>query len=216
MPVLNRNLYEALCDSNKEHLRSFVITDEIGSDIELGADQNPVINELIKNEAIIAKISQHKYQKEKNKAKYIIPLMTAVLILVGVALALTTFFITSSAVLPIFPILLLGFGIIEIVKVFLNIKINHHEISDRNAKNILIELDKIKRELAQDELDSGIKNIDQKITKLLCKTESQSIKFDTNSPDFSLEQSFFNQSRTSQSSANHYADVHPPISSSPN
>jgi predicted HTH transcriptional regulator len=176
MPVLNRRLYETLCDSNKTYLRDRnLIADEHGSDIEFNEHPNAIINQLIENEKFTKKGCEERYQKEKNKVKYIIQFLTAALIFLGAGFALAPLLIVSPIALPILPFLLVGFGIIAITKFILSIKINHQETSVRNAKNVLASLGEVERKLSQEELHAQLSKIPNFEGFSLIKEQMQTI-----------------------------------------
>ncbi|OIZ94186.1 hypothetical protein A1D18_04835 [Candidatus Rickettsiella isopodorum] len=144
MQVLSRHLYEELCDVNKAYLRSQnLIIDENWSDIELGEDQNRIINQLIKNENDIVKAYDKNYQKEKDKVKNILLFLGAAIALLSTGFVLVPLFIASTVVLPILPILLFGFAIVGITELFLNLKINHLKANVTYANNTLDQLKEV-------------------------------------------------------------------------
>lgn len=145
MPVLNRRLYEELCDLNKTYLRNQnLIIDEEESDIDLGEDHN-VINRLIINERDIMEAHDKKYVEEKNKAKHINMLLISALALLGAGFTLASFFIVSPIIIPIYPVLLFGVAIVAITKFFLDLKSNRLGTEAKHAAKVLEQLKKYER-----------------------------------------------------------------------
>jgi hypothetical protein len=174
MPVLNRHLYEKLCDSNKAYLRNQnLFIDEEGSDIDLGEDHH-LINQLIINEKARVQACDKQFQNEKNKVKYTILFMSAAIASLGAGFALAPLFIVSTIVLPVLPVLLIGFAIVGITKLFLNLRVNRLNAHATQAINILDQLKEVDKNAGR-EIVSTFNNGIQEIKNI---TEAVSEKID--------------------------------------
>lgn len=157
MLILNRQLYEELNELNKNYLiDQGLVNDE--SDINLGEDPHH-IKQLIKNEKDRVEVCDKHYQKEKNKAKYIILSLGAAVALFGAGFALAPLFIVTTIVLPILPVLLLGFAIIGITKLFLNMKINHVKADLDQTSSALSQLEEIDKNSGREFVNQAIQEI---------------------------------------------------------
>lgn len=175
MPVLKRHLYEELNEASKNYLIDQDLVNSDGSDIDLGQDHNH-IKQLIRNEKDNVGAYDTKYQKEKNKAKYIILFLGAAVALLGAGFALAPFFIVTTIVLPILPVLLIGFAIIGITKLFLNMKVNHLEASVTQASNVLGQLKDIDMNAGREMvgfLKDEIQNTTTEVLNRIGKLEEQ-------------------------------------------
>lgn len=175
MPVLNRDLYEELCDLNKDYLNSQnLIIDSHGSDIEMGEDQNQIITKLIKQEKDNFEACDEKYQKEKNKAKYITLLLSVAVVLLGAGFALAPLFIVSTIVIPVLPVLLIGFAIVGITKLFLNLQVNRFKFNATHASSTLEQL----KDVALNAGQEIISNFNHTIQEIKNTTMTVSKKID--------------------------------------
>lgn len=180
--LLNRHLYEKLCDLNKAYLRDQnVLIDEYGPDIELDENQT---NQLIENEKSHAKDSKENYQKGKHKAKHINMLLISALALLGGGFTLAPLFIVSPIVIPIIPVLLFGIAIIAITKFFLNVKINRLEIKSVDAANFSNKLEKDKGDDGnfREEIINGVQEVKSVIESVVAEIGAQK---ESNSHNFS-------------------------------
>lgn len=180
--LLNRHLYEKLCDLNKAYLRDEnVLIDEYVPDIELDENQT---NQLIKNEKSHAEASEENFQKGKYKAKHINMLLISALALLGGGFTLAPLFIVSPIVIPIIPVLLFGIAIIAITKFFLNIKINRLEIKSVDAANFSNKLEKDKGEDGnfREKIINGVQEVKSVIESIVAEIGAQK---ENNSHNFS-------------------------------
>lgn len=135
MPVMNRDLYESLCDLNKNFLSDQgLVPADTNLDIVLADNSNRTISQLIVNEKL-------NKQKQNFKSEYITQAMSIALMLLAGGFTLASFFVASVIVLPVLPILLLGFGIIAITKFIFNFKINNIEANTNEVINGLNQLE---------------------------------------------------------------------------
>ncbi len=160
MPVLlNRQLYEELCELNKDYLRNQnLIIDGNEDDIDLSENHN-LINQLIRNEEDNVKACSEKYQKEKNKTKYTILVLGVIVALIGAGFGLAPLFIVTTIALPILSVLLLGFAIKEITELSLNMKVNRHEAGLEQTISALNQLREIDKNFRRESVNQAIQEI---------------------------------------------------------
>ena len=172
MPVLNRDLYESLCDSNKKYLRDQdFILDDNNLSIDLGDSSNQIIDQLIENEKL-------NKQKENFKAKYVTQLMTIAFMLLAAGFTLASFFIATLIVLPILPILLIGFAILASIKFILSIKNNLMETHVTHLANTLDQLKEVDINVGREIVSAPFRETIQDVKDIKSQTEAVSKKID--------------------------------------
>lgn len=148
MPVLNNINPQELCDVNQAFLAERELVDHRGyinlleQNLE---EQKNIVDELIRNEVYNAKASEENFKKVKHKSSHIILLLISALALIVAGFVLAPFFIASSMIMPIVPILLFGVAIIAITKFFLDLKSNRLGTEAKHAANVLEQLKKYER-----------------------------------------------------------------------
>lgn len=179
MPVLNRHLYEELCEQNRNYLREKIpenLINEPALDIDLNRLDDPeqIMNQLIRNEKDIVEACNKQFQKEKNKAKYTILFLSAAVAALGAGFALAPLFIVSTIVVPVLPVLLIGFAIVGITKLLLSLKVNRLKANSTQAINTLDQLIEVDKNMGQEIKSTFNRTIGEKIEAI---TEMNSQKF---------------------------------------
>jgi hypothetical protein len=174
MPVLNRDLYKSLCDSNKSYLiGQGLVPANTNLDVVLPDNSNQIISQLIINEKL-------NKQKQSFKSEYVTQTMSIALMLLAGGFTLASFFIASAIVLPILPVLLLGFGVIAVIKFILSFKVNCLEVNTNEIVNSLsrLEVDANAEESARNIVGNEIRELREITITLGEQTGNLSEKID--------------------------------------
>ncbi|MFZ0218652.1 MAG: hypothetical protein WAL30_00375 [Candidatus Aquirickettsiella sp.] len=167
MPVLNNINTQLLCVESRNLLTEKELIDEDGQLVNFDTlslqEQNEVVQLIVENETSNTTFTKENYKKEKDRAKYIILLLGAAISLLGAGFALAPLFIVSTIVLPVLPVLLLGFAIIGITKLFLNLKINHLKASVSQATNTLDQLKEVDVNTEREIINHTLQKIEKEI-----------------------------------------------------
>lgn len=164
MTVLNRALYEALCDVNKQYLvEKNLIIDENGSDVVLGADASKIVKELKENERY--RLEQHDaiYHNKKNKLQYSVLFLNTAIALIAGGMALASLFIASTIILPALPFLLISFAMVGLFQLFLGRKLNEHSGDIIRMKSILGSLNEFDKTIQQESVSEKLFGVQNQI-----------------------------------------------------
>ncbi len=101
------------------------------------AEQTVFFEQFCENEKLNTKHLREVYQKEKYKAKHIEMLLITALALIGAGFFIAPLLVVSPIILPIFPVLLVGFAIIALTKFYFNLRLNPIETNRRQAETFL-------------------------------------------------------------------------------
>ncbi len=164
MPELNRALYEALCDVNKQYLvEKNLIIDGNGSDIVLGEDASKIVKELKENERY--RLEQHDaiYHNKKNKLQYSVLFLNTAIALIAGGMALASLFIASTIILPALPFLLISFAMVGLFQLFLGRKLNEHSADIIRMKSILGSLNEFDKTIQQESVSEKLFGVQNQI-----------------------------------------------------